>query len=70
MAKTNAKKRGFSREFPSPDKRIRYDLDRIPPALYHKVHAKATKEGISLRALTLTLWRAWANAGEYPDTDN
>ena len=54
-------KRGYSREFtPQTDRRVRFEVDRIPPSLYDAVKAKAKREGISLRALTLTLWREWA----------
>lgn len=53
-------KRGYSREFtPQTDRRVRLDVDRIPPTLYDAVLAKAKREGISLRALTLTLWKEW-----------
>jgi hypothetical protein len=38
---------------------VRFELDRIPPTLYDQVKAKATREGLSLRALTLTLWKEW-----------
>lgn len=53
-------KRGYSRAFPlSTGRRVRFELDRIPPTLYDQVKAKATREGLSLRALTLTLWKEW-----------
>lgn len=53
-------KRGYSREFtPKTDRRVRLEIDRIPPTLYDAVKAKATREGISLRALTLQLWKGW-----------
>jgi DNA (cytosine-5)-methyltransferase 1 len=39
--------------------RVRFEVDRIPPTLYDKVQAKAKQQGISLRALTLTLWKEW-----------
>lgn len=53
-------KRGYSREFtPQTDRRVRVEIDRIPPTLYDAVKAKATREGVSLRALTLTLWTQW-----------
>jgi len=55
-----AKKRGYSREFtPKTERRVRFEIDRIPPTLYDKVLAKAKRDGLSLRALTLTLWRQW-----------
>jgi predicted HicB family RNase H-like nuclease len=53
-------KRGYSREFtPKTERRVRFEVDRIPPTLYDKVQAKAKQQGISLRALTLTLWKEW-----------
>ena len=56
------KKRGYSREFtPQTERRVRFEVDRIPPTLYDKVLAKAKREGVSLRALTLRLWKEWAD---------
>jgi hypothetical protein len=56
------KKRGYSRDFtPKSDRRVRFEVDRIPPMLYERVASKARQQGISLRALTLTLWRKWAD---------
>jgi len=53
-------KRGYSREFtPQTERRVRFEVDRIPPTLYERVKAKAKREGVSLRALTLTLWSEW-----------
>ncbi len=53
-------KRGYSREFtPRTERRVRFEVDRIPPTLYDAVKAKAKREGVSLRALTLRLWKAW-----------
>jgi hypothetical protein len=53
-------KRGYSREFtPQTDRRVRFEVDRIPPTLFEAVKAKAKREGVSLRALTLTLWKQW-----------
>jgi hypothetical protein len=55
-------KRGYSREFtPKTERRVRFEVDRIPPTLYDRVVAKAKREGVSLRALTLRLWKAWAD---------
>lgn len=55
-------KRGYSREFtPQTDRRVRFEVDRIPPTLYDAVKAKAKREGVSLRALTLRLWKDWAD---------
>lgn len=54
-------KRGYSREFtPKTARRVRFEVDRIPPTLYDAVKAKATREGLSLRALTLKLWKDWS----------
>lgn len=54
------KKRGYSREFtPQTERRVRFEVDRIPPTLYDSVKAKAKREGVSLRALTLRLWKEW-----------
>jgi hypothetical protein len=54
-------KRGYSREFtPQTERRIKFEIDRIPPTLYEAVKAKAKREGVSLRALTLGLWKDWA----------
>jgi predicted nucleic acid-binding Zn-ribbon protein len=56
-------KRGYSREFtPQTDRRVRFEVDRIPPTLYEAVKAKAKREGVSLRALTLRLWKQWLDA--------
>ena len=55
-------KRGYSREFtPRTDRRIKREIDRVPPTLDEKVQAKCKRDGISLRALTLTLWRKWSD---------
>ena len=60
VADMTAKKRGYSREFtPKTERRVRLEIDRIPPTLYEAVKAKAKREGVSLRALTLRLWRDW-----------
>lgn len=53
-------KRGYSRAFtPRSERRVRFEVDKIPPTLFEAVKAKAKRKGISLRALTLTLWKAW-----------
>jgi hypothetical protein len=55
-------KRGYSREFtPQTERRVRFEVDRIPPTLFDAVKAKARREGVSLRALTLRLWKEWAS---------
>lgn len=56
-------KRGYSREFPQrSDRRIKREIDRVPPKLDEAVQAKLKREGISLRALTLRLWKDWVEA--------
>jgi hypothetical protein len=53
-------KRGYSREFtPRSDRRIKIEIDRVPPTLADALRAKAKREGISIRALTLGLWKEW-----------
>lgn len=53
-------KRGYSREFtPRTDRRIKREIDRVPPMLDEAVQAKCRREGVSLRALTLRLWKEW-----------
>jgi hypothetical protein len=61
---SKATKRGYSREFPiggKNDERIKREIDWVPPTLDRKVQAKLRREGVSLRALTLRLWKAWAS---------
>lgn len=61
------KKRGYSREFtPRTDRRIKREIDRVPPTLDEKVQAKLRRVGISLRALTLQLWKDWAEHDDTP----
>ena len=53
-------KRGYSREFkPHGDTGKRYLLDDIPAGFWTDVKAKSRRDGISLRALVLTLLREW-----------
>ena len=55
-----AKKRGYSDEFPTTrEKRVYFMLDKIPPALWIRVKAKAKREGVSLRALILGWCKEW-----------
>lgn len=54
-------KRGYSREFhPHGDTGKRYLLDDIPAGLWADVKLKAKREGISIRALILSLLKAWS----------
>jgi len=53
-------KRGYSRDFtPRSDRRIKIEIDRVPPTLADALKARAKREGVSIRALTLTLWKQW-----------
>ena len=53
-------KRGYSREFkPHGDTGKRYLLDDIPAGLWADVKAKCKRDGISIRAVILTLLREW-----------
>jgi hypothetical protein len=53
-------KRGYSREFPiDQSRRIKREIDWVPPALDRSLRAKLKREGLSLRTLTLTLWKRW-----------
>jgi hypothetical protein len=53
-------KRGYSREFkPHGETGKRYLLDEIPAGLWADVKAKAKRQGVSLRALILTLLTKW-----------
>jgi len=55
-------KRGYSREFtPRTERRIKREIDRVPPTLDAKVQAKLGQEHVSLRWLTLTLWKMWVD---------
>jgi hypothetical protein len=54
------KKRGYSDEFPTTrEKRVYFMLDKIPPALWIRVKAKAKREGVSLRSLILGWCQEW-----------
>lgn len=56
-------KRGYSREFrPHGDTGKRYLLDDIPAGLWADVKAKAKRDGISIRALILSLLTKWRDA--------
>ena len=67
------KKRGYSTDFTprlrTPESRRRITVDWIPPMLYDAVKAKAKREGLSLRALTLRLLKDWAESAEQVDID-
>ena len=53
-------KRGYSRDFtPQTDRRIKIDIDRVPPTLAAALRAKVKREGLSVRSVTLTLWKDW-----------
>lgn len=53
-------KRGYSRDFtPQTDRRIKIDIDRVPPTLAAALKAKVKREGLSVRSVTLNLWKKW-----------
>jgi hypothetical protein len=53
---------GYSREFtPHGDSGKRYLLDKIPAGLWADVKSKCKREGISIRALLLSLLRDWVS---------
>jgi predicted HicB family RNase H-like nuclease len=55
-------KRGYSTEFPTDHaKRVRLEIDQVPPDLARRVRAKAKREGVSLRTLILRLLTQWLN---------
>jgi hypothetical protein len=58
-----ARKRGYSTEFPTDHaKRVRLEIDQVPPDLDRKVRAKAKRDGVSLRTLILRLLTQWLKA--------
>lgn len=59
-------KRGYSREFPQrTERRIKREIDRVPPMLDERLQKALRREQVSLRWLTLTLWRMWVD-GKIP----
>lgn len=55
-----AQKRGYSREFtPRSDRRIKIEIDRVPPTLADALRAKVKRDGLSVRSVTLRLWKQW-----------
>jgi hypothetical protein len=60
MGAAEVTKRDYSREFPTTrSKRVYFMLDKIPPALWIRVKAKAKRDGVSLRALILGWLKEW-----------
>jgi hypothetical protein len=60
-----AKKRGYAREFETtlePERRRTIMADRVEPAFYRAVKAKAKREGVSLRTLVLRLLKDWLSS--------
>lgn len=57
-------KRGYSREHTPPgETHGRYLLDKIPMQFWINVRAKAKREGVSVRALILSLLKTWLRDG-------
>jgi hypothetical protein len=62
-----ARKRGYSRQFPSyADTGKRYMLDQIPATFWRDVRAKARRDGTSIRALILRLLTIWLQTEAVP----
>jgi hypothetical protein len=59
LPRPGARKRGYSTAFRPKGKGARYLVDAIPEALWREVRRKAKREGLSLRALILTLLEEW-----------
>jgi hypothetical protein len=60
VSESGMAKRGYSREFKSHgDTGKRYLLDDIPAGLWSDVKAKCKRDGISIRAVILTLLKDW-----------
>lgn len=58
-------KRGYSRDFtPRTERRIKIEIDRVPPTLADDLKAKVKRKGLSVRSVTLTLWKAWVEADD------
>ena len=63
MTAAPKRKRGYSKAFrPHGQTGKRYLLDDIPAGLWQRVRDKATREGISLRALILNLLTEWSQS--------
>ena len=54
------RKRGYSTAFRPKGRGATYLVTRIPEALWREVRRKAQREGLSLRALILTLLEEWS----------
>jgi excisionase family DNA binding protein len=57
-----SKPRLYSTAFPvhRGEPRLRVEIDRVPGPLYRRVKKAARQAGMSMRELTLRLWKAWA----------
>lgn len=59
-------KRGYSREFkPHGETGKRYLLDEIPAGFWADVKAKSKRDGVSIRALILSLLKEWLERGKW-----
>lgn len=62
------KKRGYSRAFtPRSTKRVRFDIDRVPPTLAARVRAKCKRTSTSVRAIVLALLTDWVSQDDTHD---
>jgi hypothetical protein len=57
-------KRGYSKEFRPHGEGKAYLLDAIPAGFWRDVRTKARREGVSVRALILTLLRQWLQVSQ------
>lgn len=58
-------KRGYSRDFtPRTERRIKIDIDRVPPTLADALRAKVKRQGLSVRSVTLNLWKEWVERAD------
>lgn len=58
-------KRGYSRDFTTrTERRIKIDIDRVPPTLADALRAKVKRKGLSVRSVTLTLWKDWTESDD------
>lgn len=57
-------RRGYSKAFTATGKRAAFYMPDIPAEFWHRVRAKAQREGVSMRGLILQLLSEWEAASE------
>ncbi len=60
-------KRPYSMQFTARSGPRRYLLSGIPPTLWDRARAKARRDGVSMRALILSLLNAWLERDDHPE---